>query len=723
METCLEFSILKIEGVEFDLVHIWEEGYPETTLKPHNLKQHITLTGDKEITIDIQGPNDQGRVSFLTSALPSEGLQYLPLYEDRVLDSIPEDVVSPRVLICIISKIEYKEPVPEIKLFDNENSKDLQCKVIDLEHLLKKKEQEYQNEIVSLKSQSSTQRGQQEIEMEKLLMQVKRQRVLLNEYEDNLKMLKEMLDSERSLRESQDSRLISMSQQYQDSLQRSKQRESELLKIINEKEKELRMAVSELSELRSENQTLLWQRNRVSEEASRLEVELSTVSLSEFKEEVLFLKEELIRSEQQREELAIRLKELEAEWDSCIGNSAGNGRDYTLELDELKECFNKKEQEFDVLRRDYEDLLCCLETTGGVSKPVEEVYLQYSQAKAYSEELEQKLNSSELEIQYLNQQIEIYKHKLKEEISHSDKLEDTYNSEKQLNFTLQTTIESLKNKLDDLEVANLQEKQKREMLEVQYNKEKASNEKIKEMLDILRKEKEQLEIALCQEKAKLKVLDNNLTTEKAKNKRLEQFVEDDKKYKEPATKTDKVAKGSSIELDRKVQGILKKEGYEGILIKIGDGLYLHSRQRIKLSLENGIVMCRYGNKSATLEEYLAENAPGSAESTRRQYTPRNNTPPRTMHRRMQTFSGLSPDDIKEKIGMSLLEESVLLPKPRNSLNLLAEEAKINEVSVIHKREKVAHPVLRTTRTQGRSPLKERESKKNSQSMENLHTGK
>ena len=146
------------------------------------------------------------------------------------------------------------------------------------------------------------------------------------------------------------SKLEIITDNYKEFVQKSKEREISLIKLLEEKENDLKGYVEELSKAQSRIFSLMAEKKHINDSLARMQTESSYLNISELKEELEITRQELLKSETRNEHLLRKLEDVGCEWDFLVEESKYMKESELLsQISQLKQELELKSKEIRLL--------------------------------------------------------------------------------------------------------------------------------------------------------------------------------------------------------------------------------------------------------------------------------------------------------------------------------------------------------------------------------------
>ena len=100
---------------------------------------------------------------------------------------------------------------------------------------------------------------------------------------------------------------------YKEFIEKSKERELSLIKSLEEKENDMQRYIEQLSKAQSRIFSLIAEKKHLSDSLGRMQVEMSYSNLAELREELEITSQELLQSESRNEQLLQKFEDISAE--------------------------------------------------------------------------------------------------------------------------------------------------------------------------------------------------------------------------------------------------------------------------------------------------------------------------------------------------------------------------------------------------------------------------
>jgi hypothetical protein len=272
----LETKIIRVEGLDqFDLItSIYISDVLTKELSPYNQDSSFELP--TKVTCRIQISSNTSKVSksvsFNTKILEEDGVQWLPLFENPDSDymkSIPDEVISPRVLILLHKKISLdvitenaekseigsaceEDYMPEIKL----------CQSFADSYVISPFDDAFEQ-----RSQSVFEQHTQEVteinNVRELAFNISDE--INIELKNTVQRLSSLLDIEKKSKENVLKDIENIKNRYLNELAESKKRENEILHEFKEAESRYNETKFELTKLKLEIKSLQTENSRLSQ--------------------------------------------------------------------------------------------------------------------------------------------------------------------------------------------------------------------------------------------------------------------------------------------------------------------------------------------------------------------------------------------------------------------------------------------------------------------------
>ena len=142
------------------------------------------------------------------------------------------------------------------------------------------------------------------------------------------------------------SKLHIVADNYKEFVQKSKDREISLLKLLEEKENDLKGYTEELSKAQSRIFSLMAEKKHINDSLARLQTESAYLNVSELKEELEITRQELLKSETRNENLLRKLEDVGCEWDFLVEETRFmKESDLLAQISQLKQEIELKNKE------------------------------------------------------------------------------------------------------------------------------------------------------------------------------------------------------------------------------------------------------------------------------------------------------------------------------------------------------------------------------------------
>jgi hypothetical protein len=378
----LELSVVRTEGLNADLsslgCYISIDGRLFDVITPLNsnneeIVSELPTHGTLRLIVKSMTEQDEvlGSVSVPLSTLPSEGFQWLPLFENLEEDEIsklPEDVDLPRILLLFYSRRELSpvpeiteiteysveesvslgpesvistDRMPELKLMDNYPCVEIPVPILEVpvperlastplletsiehidvsvspntvcRHLTPKTPMQFES------FHDGTREDQLLANLEKCRMQLKRQLVLQEDLTKQIMSSQEMLQNERLLRKSLASKLEDIRKEYEESITRGQKREEQFVMQLGDKDKIIQTLENSMRELQQNLNNLEIENKNLNERINLLQTQVSSNSYEAVFKQLELYETQLEASEKERNTLQNALNTLQKEWDDLI---------------------------------------------------------------------------------------------------------------------------------------------------------------------------------------------------------------------------------------------------------------------------------------------------------------------------------------------------------------------------------------------------------------------
>jgi hypothetical protein len=310
----LDFSVKNLEGLSENLsctgCYITVEGNLIDVITPltkNSLDSSIRIPSSGKIHLIIknmrEGDKMIGSVSLPISLLTNT--HWLPLFDSLDYDSLqslPDKVDIPRIQISVVqASTEYSSNFID-------KIKSLQLKIIDLEHTLVSERWEFQREIGSLSSSQRYREDSKALIIEQLKSQVEKQEILIQDLLSQKNDLKNSIESENQWKSDLQHKYKNFYSEFESSLQKSQERDSEYVKIISsfkEENLEIRAKLDLLSTENYEKDLLI---SHLNEKINHLSIENYENIMGNLKDKLKLLQNHLNISEANRNSLQEKLE-------------------------------------------------------------------------------------------------------------------------------------------------------------------------------------------------------------------------------------------------------------------------------------------------------------------------------------------------------------------------------------------------------------------------------
>ncbi|CAG9322687.1 unnamed protein product [Blepharisma stoltei] len=373
---------ISVDGRLFDVI---------TPLSPDNEENLVQINSIGKLQLilkNMSSGEEIGSVSLPTSILPSEGFQWLPLFQPQsndYLSSFPEEVTSPRILILVNTKraltpvqevtelseldcemhqnsIVHSESdsgfMPEIKLCpspydkkpnieDNERSNTF--RIIELERAMEEENWRHQEEILRVNQNVKVTIDGLNFEIEKIKAQNKKLESKYLECRSELESNKENLSKEKKETEELKQMFEKLSTEYDAATKKFNCTEASLHKLIEKKDQEMFKLQTELT---------IWKKNASNFEQQIQKSKAESSNAFQLSQEIGLLKQRLEQSEIQRQNLQRVIQDLNDGWgsDAQLQMLTNENKKLKDELQKLKSA-QKPTNLFDSTLKDLEALL------------------------------------------------------------------------------------------------------------------------------------------------------------------------------------------------------------------------------------------------------------------------------------------------------------------------------------------------------------------------------
>lgn len=378
----LELSVVRTEGLNADLsslgCYISIDGRLFDVITPLNsnneeIVSELPTHGTLRLIVKSMTEQDEvlGSVSVPLSTLPTEGFQWLPLFENLEEDEIsklPEDVDLPRILLLFYSRRELSpvpeiteiteysveesvsqglgsaistDRMPELKLMDNYPCVEVPVPNLEVpvpERLASTPVLETSIEPIDISVspntvckhqtpntpmqfdsfQDATREDQLLANLEKCRIQLKRQLALQEDLTKQIMSSQEMLQNERLVRKSLAQKLEDIRKEYEESINRGQKREKEFVMQLGDKDKIIQTLENSMRELQQNLNNLDIENKDLNERINMLQAQVSSNSYEAVFKQLELYETQLEVSEKERNTLQNALNTLQKEWDDLI---------------------------------------------------------------------------------------------------------------------------------------------------------------------------------------------------------------------------------------------------------------------------------------------------------------------------------------------------------------------------------------------------------------------
>ncbi|OMJ76175.1 hypothetical protein SteCoe_24509 [Stentor coeruleus] len=244
-----------------------------------------------------------GSVSFDLKILPTEGFQWLPIFNSTSRDQIsimPEEVDKGKILILINpDKKNSSHPFPPAL---KQNSSILSQSLHN--------EKSYQKlEITKSDKQCKGKIETLSIENEKQKQINNKYYLLFEDLTKELKSTKLLLSEENKLRIEIQDKINKVTEEYEENLKRAKAREDLLLKMLGKKDDELNDLTTQIAYLKTALRNMNYEKQQIVDVADDFKKELEQSNLMRLNKELALIKSLLEESEAQRHKLQQYIQE------------------------------------------------------------------------------------------------------------------------------------------------------------------------------------------------------------------------------------------------------------------------------------------------------------------------------------------------------------------------------------------------------------------------------
>lgn len=249
-----------------------------------------------------------GSVSFDLKILPTEGFQWLPIFNSTAKDQIfimPEEVDKGKILILINpDKKDSSQPSPPQTL--NQKASILN----NLQDCLHKEKSYHQLEVSKLEKQYKGFIDTLSTENEKHKQINNKYYLLFEDLTKELKSTKLLLSEEHKLRIEMQEKISKVTQEYEENLKRAKIREDTLLRMLEKKDDELNDSTTQITHLKTALRNLDYEKQQIVDIVDDYKKELAQSNMMRLNKELTLVKNLLEESETQRHKLQQYIQEL-----------------------------------------------------------------------------------------------------------------------------------------------------------------------------------------------------------------------------------------------------------------------------------------------------------------------------------------------------------------------------------------------------------------------------